>query len=230
MHKHLLKVAALLFFLTGSALVSYAEDRSLTGKTPYCDQIKKDLGIGIDAKLVTRDKIREGHDACPVIRCAIFSGGQPQRVIAGAREAGTGSEQVSRCAVDACAEANRFFDNSNTTCSIMKSDIARGMDPRKVVRDRIRGGNDACSAIKCAIASGTDLRQVFAAAKEAGITSDVIARCSVNACVDPTRVAAVEQEIGIYGLGYPNYDEEFIPIDTTVPTGTKGRLLSPSKF
>ena len=165
MHKHLLKVAALLLFLTGSALVSYAEDRSLTGKTPYCDQIKKDIGIGIDAKLVTRDKIREGHDACPVIRCAIFSGGQPQRVIAGAREAGTGSEQVSRCAVDACAEANRFFDNSNTTCSIMKSDIARGMDPRKVVRDRIRGGNDACSAIKCAIASGTDLRQVFAAAK-----------------------------------------------------------------
>jgi len=230
MRRYSLIMVSSLVFLTGSALAASAEERPLATKNAYCEQIKKDLGAGIDAKTVTREKIREGHDACPVIRCAIIAGGQPQKVIAGAKEAGAPSDYISRCAVDACAEASHLFESNNTVCSIMKSDIARGLDPRKVIRDKIRAGNNACSAIQCAIASGTDLRQVFAGAKEAGITSDIISRCSLNACADPARVASVEQDIGVYGLGYSYYDDDFSPIDTVVPGGTKGRLLSPSKF
>jgi hypothetical protein len=214
MYSNVLIIASALLFLGVSAS---AEDRTLTEKNASCEQIKKEIGMGIDAKNVTRNKIREGLDAGAVIRCAILAGGQPQKVIAGAKEAGAPSEHISRSAIDACAEANRLFESNNNLCSIMKSDIAKGLDPRKVIRDKIRGGNNACSAIQCAIASGTDLRQVFAGAKEAGITSDILSRCSLNACVDPARVASVEQDIGVYGLGYSYYDEDFMPIDTTVP-------------
>jgi hypothetical protein len=183
----------------------------------------------MDARNVTRDKIREGHDAYAVMQCAIAAGGQPQRVIAGAKDAGADSDLVSRYAVEACAETTRLFAD-NRVCSVIGDGIAKGQDPRKVVREGIGGGNSVCAVIKCAIVSGADLRQVFAGAKDAGITSDIIARCSLDACVDPTRVAAVEQDLGIYGLGYPYYDDEFVPIDTTLPQGTKDRLLSPSRF
>ena len=201
----------------GLAIAASAESRSSTSKNDSCSQTRNALGKGMDIKNITRDNIREGHDTCSVIRCAITSGGQPRRVIAGAKEAGVSSHAASRCAVDACAEAGRLLESTNNVCSIIRSDISRGVAPRKVIRDRIRAGNNACTAIKCAIASDTDLRQVFAGAKDAGITSDVIARCAVDACVDPAMVAAVEQDIGIYGLGYAYYDEDFIPKDTTLP-------------
>ena len=230
--RHFLTTVISLFFLAGPAVAAPIEDHSTHSASTgaeFCNQVRKDISTGLDAKKVTRDAIRGGQNACPVIQCAISAGGHPQRIIAGAKEAGASSDLVSGCAVDACAVTTRLFESHNF-CAVIRDDLAKAQDPRKIVREKIGGGNRICPVIQCAIASGTALREVFAGAKEAGVTSDVISRCSLDACVDPARVAAVEQDLGIYGLGYPYYDEDFVPIDTTVPRGTKDRLLSPSSF
>ena len=228
MKRSIFLIAGSLLFLAGSSVAASPEDRAAGEKNAYCSQLKKDISLGTDARKVTKDNIREGHDACSVVQCAIAAGGNPQRVIAGAKDAGAPSDLVSRCAVESCAEMTRLADSG--TCSLIRDEITKGQDPRKVVRTRIGGGNSACSVIKCSVASGIELREVFAGAKEAGVTSDVISRCALDACVDPSRVAAVEQDLGIYGLGYPYYDDNFVPIDTTLPQGTRDRLLSPSHF
>ena len=230
MQKRFFMIAgALLFIASPAVAASNGDGSSPSAGAESCTQIRKDVSAGLDAKNVTRDAIRGGTQACPAIQCAIAAGAHPQRVIAGAKEAGASSDVVSGCAVDACAVRTRLFDTQNV-CTIIRDDLAKAHDPRKIVREKIVGSQSVCSVMKCAIASGTTLREVFAGAKEAGVTPDVISRCALDACVDPAMVAAIEQDLVIYGLGYPYFDEDFVAIDTTVPHGTKDRLLSPSGF
>jgi hypothetical protein len=196
-----------------------------TAKQDLCSAVIKEIKGGNALSEIIRDKIRGGYDVDSVIRCSLQAGASPQQVMAAAREAGISSDVVSRSSIKACAEFSGLFAG-NEICTIIRNDITKGADPRKVTRDKISSGAGACTVIQCGLASGADPIQVFAGATEAGITSDVISRCSLNACADPIWVSEALQKIGMYVA----LEDEFIPIETDLPGSPKGRLLSPSSF
>jgi hypothetical protein len=196
-----------------------------TARQDLCPAVIKEIKGGTPLSEITRDKIRDGYDACSVIRCSLQAGTRPQQVMAAAREAGISSDVVSRCSINAYAEFSGLFAG-NETCAIIRNDITKGADPRKVMRDKIRSGAGACTVIQCGLASGADPKQVFAGATEAGLTSDVISRCSINAGAEPAWVSEALQNLGMHVA----LEDEFIPIETDLPGSAKGRFLSPSSF
>lgn len=69
-----------------------------------CVDIKKAVENKADARLLVRDKIRQGNTSCLVIQCALAAGAKTRPVFEGAKEAGTTVDIMCRCAVDACID------------------------------------------------------------------------------------------------------------------------------
>jgi len=70
-----------------------------------CELIKNDLKRGVDAKAVTKANILLGNNVCFVIKCVIDGDGELKALIAGAVEAGSTPDVVSRCCLNAGVNA-----------------------------------------------------------------------------------------------------------------------------
>jgi hypothetical protein len=69
-----------------------------------CRAIKQEVEGGKDAARVTLEKIRQGHQACTVLKCSVAAGADLDGVIKAAREAKVSDDIISRCCVDGCAD------------------------------------------------------------------------------------------------------------------------------
>ena len=69
-----------------------------------CKAIKQEVERGKDAAIVTLEKIRQGHQACTVLKCSVAAGADLDAVIRAAREAKVSDDIISRCCVDGCAD------------------------------------------------------------------------------------------------------------------------------
>lgn len=72
-----------------------------------CKLIKQEVEKGKDAAVLTLEKLRQGHEACTVIKCAVAAGADLDAVIRAAREAKVPDDIISRCSVDGCADPYR---------------------------------------------------------------------------------------------------------------------------
>ena len=72
-----------------------------------CRSIKQEVEKGRDAAVVTLEKLRQGHQACTVLKCAVASGADLDAVIRAARETKVSDDIISRCCVDGCADPYR---------------------------------------------------------------------------------------------------------------------------
>jgi len=72
-----------------------------------CRSIRQEVEKGKDAAVVTLEKLRQGYQACTVLKCAVASGADLDGVIRAAREAKVSDDIISRCCVDGCADPYR---------------------------------------------------------------------------------------------------------------------------
>lgn len=72
-----------------------------------CKLIKQEVERGKDAAILTLEKLRQGHQACTVIKCAVAAGADLDAVIRAAREARVSDDIISRCCMDGCADPYR---------------------------------------------------------------------------------------------------------------------------
>lgn len=72
-----------------------------------CKLIKQEVDKGKDAAILTLEKLRQGHQACTVIKCAVAAGADLDAVIRAAREAKVSDDIISRCSMDGCADPYR---------------------------------------------------------------------------------------------------------------------------
>lgn len=69
-----------------------------------CKLIKQDVERGRDAAVVVLEKLRQGYQACIVLKCATAAGADLDDVIRAARESNVPDDVISRCCVDGCAD------------------------------------------------------------------------------------------------------------------------------
>ncbi len=72
-----------------------------------CKVIKQEVEKGKDAAILTLEKLRQGHQACTVLKCAVASGADLDAVIRAARDAKVSDDIISRCCMDGCADPYR---------------------------------------------------------------------------------------------------------------------------
>jgi len=72
-----------------------------------CKEIKQEIKTGKDAAVVTLEKLRQGHQACTVLKCAVAAGADLDGVIRTARETKVSDDIISRCCMDGCADPYR---------------------------------------------------------------------------------------------------------------------------
>jgi hypothetical protein len=72
-----------------------------------CRMIRQEIEKGRDAAVVTLEKLRQGHPACTVLKCAVAAGADLDAVIRTARETNVSDDIISRCCVDGCADPYR---------------------------------------------------------------------------------------------------------------------------
>ena len=70
-----------------------------------CRYIQDEIKNKREIREFVNTNIQMGNDACSVIKCSVIGGGDLQQVICGALEAGTTKDVVSRCSIDAEADA-----------------------------------------------------------------------------------------------------------------------------
>lgn len=75
-----------------------------------CKVIKQEVEKGRDAAVLTLEKLRQGHQACTVLKCAVAAGADLDAVIRAAREAKVSDDIISRCCVDGCADPYRIAE------------------------------------------------------------------------------------------------------------------------
>lgn len=72
-----------------------------------CKQIKREVTGGKDAATVALEKLRQGYQACTVLKCAVAAGADLDAVIRAARDTKVSDDIISRCCVDGCADPYR---------------------------------------------------------------------------------------------------------------------------
>ncbi|MBI5076238.1 MAG: hypothetical protein HZB62_13880 [Nitrospirae bacterium] len=72
-----------------------------------CKQIKREVASGKDAAAVTLEKLRQGYQACIVLKCTVAAGADLDGVIKAARDAKVSDDIISRCCMDGCADPYR---------------------------------------------------------------------------------------------------------------------------
>jgi len=80
---------------------------SLFETDQVCKEIKREVERGKDAAAVTLEKLRQGYQACTVVKCAVAAGADLNGVIRAARELKVPDDVISRCSIDGCADPYR---------------------------------------------------------------------------------------------------------------------------
>lgn len=75
-----------------------------------CKEIKQEVEKGKDAAVLTLEKLRQGYQACTVLKCAVAAGADLDGVIRAARDAKVSDDIISRCCIDGCADPYRVAD------------------------------------------------------------------------------------------------------------------------
>ncbi len=73
-----------------------------------CKLIKREVESGKDAAMVTLEKLRQGYQACTILKCAVAAGADLDAVIRAARDAKVSDDIISRCCMDGCADPYRL--------------------------------------------------------------------------------------------------------------------------
>ncbi|GAB4489855.1 MAG: hypothetical protein OHK006_21990 [Thermodesulfovibrionales bacterium] len=196
-----------------------------TAPKATCADLAAAIKNGTAPHIALRDALRRSPDNCDLIRCALENGMSLKTVFAAAQDAGIRSSFVAQCSNSACAQAYSLLETDDL-CRLIKSEIDRGKKPEEAVLEQLRRGQQACTAIKCGLVAGGELEAIVRAAQEARVAPDIISRCCLDACADPGRVARALQQTGFAGQA----EDEFIPIESSRPGGTRRTYLSPSGF
>lgn len=75
-----------------------------------CRIIRQDVAQGRDAAVVVLEKLRQGYQACTVLKCATAAGADLDDVIRAARDSNVSDDVISRCCVDGCADPYRVAE------------------------------------------------------------------------------------------------------------------------
>ena len=73
-----------------------------------CKLIKQEVEKGKDPAVIILEKLRQGYQACVVLKCAVAAGADLDAVIRAARESKVSDDIISRCCVDGCADPYRI--------------------------------------------------------------------------------------------------------------------------
>jgi len=90
-----------------------------------CRLIKQEVEKGKDAAMLTLEKIRQGHQACTVLKCAVAAGADLDAVIKAARQAKVSDDIISRCCMDGCADPYRVAGILRESDEIIPIDTTR---------------------------------------------------------------------------------------------------------
>jgi len=103
--------------------LSYAANKPLKtspaneAEEKACSVIKDKIQKTENISRYVKTSIQMGFNACGIIKCSIEGGGDLTQIITGAVEAGTTPDVVSRCAMNAGAEAEKVAEILNKLSS-----------------------------------------------------------------------------------------------------------------